>query len=155
VELTEGQAYFEVAHKKEPFSVRVHGAVIEDLGTAFNVNSYPDQQGVSATLLEGSIKVVSGNEAKTLRPGEQAHISNEGNVSLNTDVETDDVVAWKDGRFQFSGVAFPTVLQYLSRWYDVDVVDKTGITQRLVLTVPREQTNRIHYKIEGRTLYLE
>jgi transmembrane sensor len=134
--------------------------------TAFNVNSYPDQQGVSATLLEGSIKVVSGNEAKTLRPGEQAHISNEGNVSLNTDVETDDVVAWKDGRFQFSGVAFPTVLQYLSRWYDVDVVDKTGITQRLVLTVPRdvpisilmkalEQTNRIHYKIEGRTLYLE
>jgi transmembrane sensor len=29
VELTEGQAYFEVAHKKEPFSVRVHGAVID------------------------------------------------------------------------------------------------------------------------------
>lgn len=153
-----GQGYFEVAHHKEPFTVHVGNTNILDLATAFNVNAYPEAGGVVTTLLEGAVRV----GVVTLRPGQQLS----GGSQVISDVDTDEVVAWKEGRTQFTDVPFSTVLQCLSRWYDVNIVDKTGLNQKVVLSVPRdvpisvlmkafEKTNRIRYTIEGKTMTVE
>lgn len=159
-----GQGYFEVAHHKEPFIVHTVGEDVKDLGTAFNINAYPEEEGVKTTLLSGSVQI---NGSVVLKPGQQARLSS-GGLQVSDDVDTDEVIAWKEGRFQFTGVAFGRVLDYLSRWYDVRVIDKSGISnQHVVITIPRDQplsafmhslelTHRLTYQItdNGKTLII-
>ena len=159
-----GQGYFEVAHHKEPFIVHTAGEDVKDLGTAFNINAYPEEEGVKTTLLSGSVQI---NGSVVLKPGQQARLSG-GDLQVSDDVDTDEVIAWKEGRFQFTGVAFGRVLEYLSRWYDVRVIDKSGISnQHVVITIPRDQplsafmhslelTHRLTYQItdNGKTLII-
>jgi ferric-dicitrate binding protein FerR (iron transport regulator) len=49
-----GEAYFEVAtDAAKPFKVKVHDALIEVLGTHFNVNAYSNEPVIRTTLAEG------------------------------------------------------------------------------------------------------
>ena len=53
-----GEAFFEVVHNdRQPFRVQAGDQLIEDIGTAFNVNAYTDEPGVKTTLVEGKVKV--------------------------------------------------------------------------------------------------
>jgi transmembrane sensor len=55
-----GEGYFEVVHNaKQPFRVESRGQVVEDIGTAFNINAYGDEVVVRTTLVEGSARVTS------------------------------------------------------------------------------------------------
>lgn len=94
VELT-GEAYFEVAKKQQqPFRVHLHKATVEVLGTHFNIMAYPNEGNITATLLEGSVKVGNGNRSKLMAPGQQANI---GEEILLKEVDVDEAVAWKNG----------------------------------------------------------
>ena len=124
-----GEAYLEVAtNKDKPFIVNVEGgSAIEVLGTQFNVNSYSDENSVKTTLLEGSIKVTAGpNAAVTLKPGQQAQLTMQ-HLSVDNSADTEKVLAWKNGLFDFDGASLQEVLRQLSRWYDVDVVYEKGV----------------------------
>lgn len=53
-----GEAFFQVAtNKKKPFVVKASGLNITAYGTAFNVKAYPEDRTITATLVEGKIKV--------------------------------------------------------------------------------------------------
>ncbi|MCU7552616.1 FecR domain-containing protein [Chitinophagaceae bacterium LB-8] len=118
-----GEAYFEVAKNKSmPFIVSVNGAEVQVLGTHFNVMAYKEEFDVKTTLLEGSIRFVSGNNTSLLKPGQQAKLSKEGQVKVVNDVDVDEVIAWKNGMFNFEKVDIETVMRQLARWYDVEVV---------------------------------
>lgn len=53
----EGEAYFEVTHKKrKPFIVNIGKNRIKVLGTHFSVMAYPDDNKVRADLIEGKIQ---------------------------------------------------------------------------------------------------
>jgi len=122
-----GEAYFEVARNAEkPFKITAGGTDVDILGTSLNITAYNDENGIKATLLEGSIKVSSKDSSKThtgliLKPGQQAVVSD--HVQLNEKADIEQVIAWKNGLFDFSstGTDIFTVMQQLSRWYDVDV----------------------------------
>jgi transmembrane sensor len=117
----DGEAYFEVAHDaKKPFSVSKDQMKVEVLGTHFDVNTYSDEPVMKVSLLEGSVKITSRNESKTIRPGEQAQISSD--IKVLTNVNMDDVMAWKNGLFSFNRTDVKTLLQEISRWYDVEIV---------------------------------
>jgi len=120
-----GQVYFEVTpDKSKPFIVQHNDMEIEVLGTAFNVNTYGDEDAGSVTLLHGSVKVRKGNtaDATFLTPGQQARINNNnGKIDVVKSVDMDEVMAWKDGAFQFNETGLSKVMAQLARWYDVDV----------------------------------
>ncbi|NML22562.1 DUF4974 domain-containing protein [Pseudoflavitalea sp. G-6-1-2] len=121
VEVT-GEAYFEVAkNPKQPFIVKKGNTNITVLGTHFNVNAYDDESDMKVTLLEGSVKV----ENVLLKPSEQIAVKNSGDASSRlskpTTVQTDAVVAWKNGWFSFRDANVKTVMRQLSRWYDIEV----------------------------------
>jgi transmembrane sensor len=126
VEIT-GQVYFEVVHNDaKPFSVKIKGETIEDLGTHFNINAYDDEPLIKTTLLEGSIQVSLNKGAKTkdgvkLNPGQQAVTSPLNNSIIVKDVDTDEAVAWKNGYFQFTNESLESIMRKISRWYDVSV----------------------------------
>ncbi|MBL4674985.1 MAG: FecR family protein [Mucilaginibacter sp.] len=117
-----GEVYFEVTKNKNmPFMVKTHRADIEVLGTHFNVMAYDDEQVMKTTLLEGAVKINSGNFSAKLIPGQQAQINNNGKNTVLNDVNLDDEVAWKNGIFQFSDAKIDVILRQAARWYDVDI----------------------------------
>jgi len=121
VEIT-GQVYFEVKHNAQmPFRVSVKGQTIEDIGTSFNINAYDDEPNIKTTLIEGSVKI----SQTTLTPGQQAVISN-GNIKVKK-ADIGQVIAWKDGLFNFEGMPLADAMRQISRWYDVDVEYPDGM----------------------------
>jgi len=161
----EGEAYFEVAKdKKKPFQVQSRNQTIEVLGTHFNVNSYPDETAVKTTLLEGSVAVSSpGNALLTLQPGQQSVLSAaHGSV---VQVQTEDVVAWKNGYFMFNYEPLESIMRKVSRWYNVEVsyTDESIKSIKFFGTLSRfskvsdvlrmlELTDEVNFDIKGRTI---
>lgn len=134
VELT-GEAYFEVAkNPAKPFKVSVQGMEIQVLGTHFNVMAYSDEAAVKTTLLEGSVKV-SGTQPQTINPslrgtkqkpqilipGQQAQQNKAGELKIMNDVDIEQVVAWKNGYFQFNRDGIEVIMKQIARWYDVEI----------------------------------
>lgn len=170
VEVT-GEAYFEVAKDRtRPFKVKLNQtAEIVVLGTHFNVNAYSNEPAVTTTLLEGSIRFRvhadgAGKKEKLLRPGEQTTLDNQSlDLTATNNVETAQVIAWKNGVFDFNGANLRAVMQQLERWYDIEVAyqKKTPdirffgkMTKNLTLNdllVILEKSN-VHFKIEGRKI---
>jgi len=117
-----GEAYFEVARNPAmPFIARVRDVAVEVLGTHFNIMAYGEEQKIAATLLEGSVKVSRGSDKHMIVPGQQAVWAENGAFNLNNDVDMEEVVAWKNGKFHFNNADIKTIMRQIARWYDVDV----------------------------------
>lgn len=158
-----GEAYFEVAKDKQhPFIVETGQQEVEVLGTHFNLNAYGDEQNVKTTLLEGSVRVLSGKDLVVLKPGQQSLLHNHTLDVANAD--TEEAVAWKNGYFKFNSEPLPSIMRKLSRWYDVEVVyeGKPG-NDRFGGTISRyknladvlemlESTKLVKFKVEGRKI---
>lgn len=120
VEIT-GEVYMEVAKDvRRPFIVEADGMRIDVLGTSFNVNTYKDKGLVQTTLVSGSIKVKAADKEVLLLPGQQLNTGNNTLiVKKNSNVE--QVLAWKNGLFQFDNSDLPELLKQAERWYDIEV----------------------------------
>jgi transmembrane sensor len=121
VELT-GEAYFEVAkNARQPIKVKAGRQVIQDIGTQFDINSYADEDAASTTLVEGSVKIFDAKGQTLIKPGQQYLLKNDESSEIKTDVDIDEITAWKSGMFQFNNADIKTIMRQISRWYDVDV----------------------------------
>jgi transmembrane sensor len=166
-----GEAYFEVAKNPSmPFKVMVDDkSEVEVLGTHFNIMSYPDEPAIATTLLEGSVKVTaldSKEEPVVIKPGEQALVSNAGGeVQVRKNVETDDIVAWKNGVTSFNDADIRSIMRKVSRWYDVEVSYTGEVpSTKLVGGIPRTANlsevlkvlglYNVHFKLEGKRLII-
>lgn len=117
----QGEVCFEVAKdKNRPFIVECAGQTLEVLGTQFNISAYPEDSTVKTTLLEGSLRVAYRYQNVLLKPNQQAHLSASG-IQVK-DVNAIIYTSWKDGIFTFQREQLTSIMNKLSRWYDVDVV---------------------------------
>jgi transmembrane sensor len=123
-----GEAYYEVAKDAaRKFYVEANGIETEVLGTHFNVNAYSDEANVKVTLLEGKISVSAGSHQshghtpQILVPGQQAQAKKGDPVKVLDDVNTEEVVSWKEGFFDFNRTDIQSVMRQLARWYNVEV----------------------------------
>ena len=163
-----GQAYFEVVHnEKQPFRVKAKGQVIEDVGTAFNVNAYADDPFIKITLAEGKVDVHGLSKTVSLVPGEQAQV-NDGQAAIAVKrVNVEETVAWKNGWFVFHHESIQNIMKLATRWYDVEVEYQGGPGDKITLggNISRYKdisellqnlkiTSGINYKIEGRKVIL-
>lgn len=158
-----GEAYFEVTKDAaKPFLVRTGATEVEVLGTHFNINSYNDEPAIATTLLEGSVRVTDGLHQSMLKPGQQARVQQQS-IRVVNDVDVGQVVAWKNGFFQFDRADIRTVMRQLSRWYDVDVVYEGELPRdRFGGRLPREarlsevlralEQTQVHFRIEGKKI---
>lgn len=122
-----GEAYFEVAeNKSKPFLVSVNQSEVEVLGTHFNVMAYEDEV-LTTTLLEGSVKFKHGQSEKIIVPGQAAELR--GRISVS-EVNTTDAIAWKNGVTAFSNADIYSIMRQISRWYDLDVEYKGRMPDR-------------------------
>ena len=163
IEIT-GEAYFEIAKNPNmPFIVTVNNAEVQVLGTHFNINAYRDEDDVKTTLLEGSVRFVNDGNTNILKPGQQAQLTKEGTTKVVGNVDVDEVVAWKNGIFDFENAGIETVMRQLSRWYDVEIEYK-GKTDDLFIAEMRrniklsdalkalELTGKVKFDIHGKKI---
>ncbi len=177
----DGEGYFEIAkNAAKPFHVKTQTQDVEVLGTHFNVNAYSDEAAVKTTLLEGSVKVnqlargnqsANGNrQSAILKPGEQAVLPANSRITIDDSPFTihhspdiDQVMAWKNGWFEFEKTDIRTIMRQISRWYDVDIRYETKIndetyggriSRKLNLSsiLKMLENYGVHFKLEGKTL---
>ncbi len=178
VEIT-GEAYFEVAKDaSKPFHVLTKDQDVTVLGTHFNINSYDDEEAIKTTLLEGSVKVsvIAGNttslrgtkQSVVLKPGQQSILSPSGvggnsPLTIHHSPDIENVLAWKNGMFNFTNADITEIMKQAARWYDVEVKyqgttskDKfkgkisrnTNLSQLLKIL----EINGVKWKIEGKVV---
>ncbi|WP_276482775.1 FecR family protein [Paraflavitalea pollutisoli] len=150
-----GEAYFEASKatqpngQRMPFVVEVNSTIVEVLGTHFNINAYEAEGSIATTLLEGKVKVSYSDyvgpadqqappASVILRPGQQALTQNSSLAYVNTtppiyaeQVNIEQVIAWKNGYFNFHKTGLPQVIGQLARWYGVRVEVRGEYPDRL------------------------
>jgi transmembrane sensor len=166
VELT-GEAYFEVAKNKEkPFHVNVNGMQVEVLGTHFNVNAYRDEGTIETSLLEGSVKIKRGAASGLLKPGEQGVLDENANKIEIKKTDMNEVMAWKNGLFQFDGADIKTIMREIGRWYDVEIEYKGMVPdRRFEGTISRDaqlsdvlkilELSNVKFSVEGKKIVVQ
>lgn len=166
VELT-GEAYFEVVTDQDrPFCVISKDHKVNVLGTKFNISAYEDEQFIATTLMEGRVRVqdlVKG-ESRTLKPGQETIYSVIKNQLIVQQADIEAASAWYRGYFDFSNQNIRSVMQKIARWYNVEVVFNTTVSdQQLEGSVSRfdhvddvlavlESTNLASFRLEGRKI---
>ena len=131
-----------------PFVVVSRELTTEVLGTRFEVNTYGDRDEVSATLVEGSVRVNVGSRFVVIKPNQQFMFNTKsGTIEVN-EVDAARRVMWKDGILVIDNEAFRDVVWKLERWYGVSIVNETGLvfTQSFSGEFDRED---IHVAIES------
>jgi transmembrane sensor len=158
-----GEAYFEVAKDvAKPFKVKVNDAVVEVLGTHFNINAYDDEPVLRTTLMEGSVKVSKGNSGTVLMPGQEAQINTIGEIKTAA-ANNEQTLAWKNGSFLFKDAPIENIMRQIARWYDAEIVYEAKPADHFNADVSREMpvskllhylelTNRVHFKIENKKI---
>lgn len=173
-----GEVYMEVAKDPGmPFTVLVNGVDIHVLGTSFNINAYSNEPVLTTTLLEGSVRLAIPHQDPVsdpviLKPGQQAVVAaTENNTEgkrvikiKNADIE--NVMAWRNGLFNFNQASIPEVMRQLERWYNVDVIYEGAIPAFALEGKMQRDLNlaeilellgkmKVKYKVAGREVIIK
>jgi transmembrane sensor len=163
VEIT-GEAYFEVAHDPyKAFYVEANGAEIKVLGTHFNVNAYDNEDATRVTLLQGSVRVNNDKGATTIQPGQQAVVATGREPAVTTTPDLDEVMAWKNGVFEFKDASIEEIMKQVERWYNVRVTYEAKPSYHFNASIKRdvpvsklfrllELTDQVHFTIDNNTI---
>ncbi|WP_256009255.1 FecR family protein [Desertivirga xinjiangensis] len=132
----EGEAFFIVDHDEErPFIIHTRDLDIKDLGTTFNVRSYPAENITETALIEGAVEVViKGNPATkriSLKPAEKLiyyHEAKAGQkkfevMDMDPGSGTNDFseIAWISDKLIFKAERLEDLAGKLERRYDVAI----------------------------------
>jgi transmembrane sensor len=146
VELTEGEALFDVVHDAaHPFRVMLGNSEIRVLGTRFNVYRKPNGN-TTVTVLEGTVEVRgfgSGGAAewtRTLNANDQIDYGALGLLHEPHATQAEDSVRWRTRNYYFENQPVETVLDELTRYTD----------QRIVIRDPRIAELRINGALSTR-----
>lgn len=166
-----GEANFKVKpDKKHPFIVKANDYQVTALGTEFNVNAYPENSELMATLLEGSVKVEFNNLLSNiiLKPNEQLVYDKHTKAHNLRMPEIDDVTAWQRGELVFSNMHLEDIFTSLERKfpyafvYSLHSLKKNTYSFRFskqanleeVMKIISQVVGNVNYVIKGNKCYV-
>ena len=122
----QGEAFFEVAHNKELFTVKSPGAIATVYGTKFNFKNYQEDSFSEVILTEGSVGLKSNlymDKFVTIKPNFKAELNKvENNIEV-TQVNTKLYTSWIDGRVVFRNENIDNLILKLERLYNVSITN--------------------------------
>lgn len=121
-----GQAFFDVKpDQNRPFFIHLDQAVVEVVGTSFDVRSYSEDEKLFVAVREGTVKLSnadSNNDKLTINEGYKGIVSRtNGRLELELIEDPDLHFGWMDGRLVFQNAPLSEVFTHLERWYDIEV----------------------------------
>ncbi|MBN1182193.1 MAG: FecR domain-containing protein [Bacteroidales bacterium] len=116
----EGEGFFEVQPGKK-FVVNSEKGNTVVLGTSFNIFSRKSEYKV--TCVTGKVKVTENTNKKEviLQPGQRAELNIEGELELKENINTEQILSWKDNKFIFTSAPVSIVFDEISRQYGVTI----------------------------------
>ena len=165
-----GEAFFDVVkNPNHPFIVKSGGIDVKVLGTAFDVNAYPEDNSISVSLLRGKVSIESSadqNRLAILHPNEKAVVNKANLLCSVTSCDASTESIWINHKLRFEGTKPDTLFKQLNRWYGVNFVfNKTPRNTRYWLTLKSESLTEtlqlinkitpINYSIKGEEVTIE
>jgi len=125
-----GEAFFDVATDAvHPFVVNMDKLNVRVLGTSFNITSYPEDEYINTTLVEGSVRIYESTDTYTdsnsslLEPGHKAEWNkSDGNISIQ-EADVALYTAWVSGKIVFRHLPFENIIKKLERHYNVSIIN--------------------------------
>jgi transmembrane sensor len=118
VRLLSGEALFKVARDaRRPFRVHTRDALVQAVGTEFNVYARTDSTTVS--VLEGKVQVSTPNEPATpaaLDAGQAARIDPVGRIQRDARAVVANAVAWRQRRLVFDRTPLEDMVREFNRY---------------------------------------
>lgn len=141
-----GEAFFDIApNPKQPFVIETDEAIIEVLGTAFNVKSEKDKQ-FELIVERGKVRVTlksDPSKSVIVLPGEK--ITNIGS-QLNK-IKTENLLysAWKKHRMQFKDESLGNIIHVINLNYNskIQLQNQELNDQRLTVTFDKNSIKQI------------
>ena len=149
----DGEAYFQVApDSQHPLRVHTPRSVTEDLGTAFVVRAYGDQNATEVVVIEGRVSL---SRAETTSPAvvlglrDLGRLDASGPATVRRGVDVDRYLAWTKGVLAFDGTPLSEVMPALERWYNVEIrlSDSALAARRLTATFQNEPIDLVLKRI--------
>jgi transmembrane sensor len=123
--LLSGEALFKVARDpKRPFRVDVGSAIVQAVGTQFNINRRP--QGITVSVLEGQIQLSnkvsdemrkeSNTQPDSINGGQEARITADGHVVGISTLNEAEVTAWQQRQLVFRSDRLADVAAEFNRY---------------------------------------
>jgi ferric-dicitrate binding protein FerR (iron transport regulator) len=146
----DGEGFFSVKHDAEhPFIVHAANITVRALGTKFNVQAYPDENRIEATLISGKVLVkIDGKPDQNiiLMPNEKLTVTNEkfalsdknNKIRKELSFEVKEVtqipsiaavpeVAWLQDKLAFQNESFDDLAKRMERRYDLHILFKDSL----------------------------
>ena len=164
----DGEAYLEVAknpHKK--FTVSCNGLNVEALGTVFNVKGYHTDPLITASLIEGCIKVYNKDKSTLLHPNETLKYNRASDLFTTSKInDVREIDFWRRNILFFRSATLEEISKTLERAYGITIKFKSESLKQITFSGSirnNSLTNVFHiismtyplsYKIERDTVLL-
>jgi ferric-dicitrate binding protein FerR (iron transport regulator) len=131
-----GEAYFEVAKDTQsPFIVNAGDIQVHALGTAFNIQAYPDEENIFTYLSEGAVTVSSTRQTLNLTPGDVAVYSlTDRRITKNKTEDNRLFTAWMNDEMVFDDEPVLNIIRALERNYNVKFEIKSDKLKDITFT---------------------
>lgn len=138
----QGEAYFEVAPDvNKPFSVKANHALVQVLGTKFNVRAWDEANRVEVAVTEGKVAVknrdIDSSAGVLLGQGDFSLVKKDDDPTQPKQVNVEAHLGWMHNVIDFRDVKIQEVFAQLERWYnfEISIEDTSFLTQRMTIHV--------------------
>jgi len=123
-----GEGYFQVKHSDtSPFIVETKGVTVEVMGTSFNISAFENEDHITTTLVEGSVKLQTAGDQEDiiLLPNQCGVYSLSCQKIQVQNIDTELYTSWINGYYTFKSEALEFVIQKLVRSYGIPISIKS------------------------------
>jgi transmembrane sensor len=118
-----GEAYFKIKHEeKKTLIVEVAGVYIRDIGTAFNVKAYPENNTIEVVVEEGEVVFYTADNVGINLAASAKGVYNKVNKQFSVEQPESNVLAYKTKVFTFEGNTLEKVVNDINNVYDKKIV---------------------------------
>jgi transmembrane sensor len=147
----DGEAYFNVPHNPErEFIIDIGRIKVRDLGTEFNISSYPDRDVSKVTLLEGDLDITDnkGNVIRNLDTGETFNFNRKSGKYSVQRIDPGLVTGWMEGKFVFIDRTLTEICEELEKWYGITIIIENKDIGKVRYTSVMKRTTTVKSVLE-------
>lgn len=150
-----GEGFFTVKHNEQlPLSIVTKDVILHDLGTAFKVSNYKEDQHVMVSLYEGELSVdnlISQEKGLSMKPGERIIVNKTtGHLSKESLKETMEEGASMNTLY-FDNLTLEDIAPVLSRNFDVQIDVAQEVRNRRFYLIFNKRTSNIEQILQTMT----
>ena len=132
-----GEGFFEVKHEEtKPFVIQADEALVRDIGTAFNIKSYPDKDTVEVVVESGVVQFYTlSDPGMTISAGETGFYSKSTKTFSKLAKADTNVLAYKTRVFAFHATDLRSAIERINEVYDSKIKLANDIIANCQVTV--------------------